>query len=108
MRRGNPHVVYVGRANCAAEAAVCSSCGAGIGEPCIPNSHTGPVPHQCRVDLTDAIGLRDISPAPLFTQSPARPGDAERLGDQPQLDVSSLNSAGGASVSPVFFGSETT
>ena len=59
-------VVYTGRAQHSWAAFPCSSCHAGICEPCVPNLHTGPVPHRCRIDLAEAIGLRDVADAPLL------------------------------------------
>jgi hypothetical protein len=66
MARRPQNVVYVGSARTAAEAFPCSSCYADIGKPRSWNRHTGPIPHQCRIDLADAIGLRDSAPAPLL------------------------------------------
>jgi hypothetical protein len=106
MTRPSPRVVYIGGADCAAHAAPCSSCNADIGEACIPNRHTGPVPHQCRVDFAEAIGLRDISASPLF-ESPASAGDAGRPGSTGDVGRFLPELAGGASVSPAFFGDET-
>jgi hypothetical protein len=62
--------------------------------------------HQCRVDLAEAIGLRDISALPLF-ESPASAGDAAQQGSTAALGRFLPKLAAGASVSPVFFGSET-
>jgi len=69
MMRSSPRVVYTGRAQHAWAAVVCSSCGAGIGHPCVWNRHTGPVPHAVRRNLADAIGLRDMQEAPLLEMS---------------------------------------
>jgi hypothetical protein len=66
MKRPSPSIVYVGSADCAAHAVFCLSCYAAIGTPCVPNRHTGAVPHQARRELAEAIGLRDAAPAPLL------------------------------------------
>jgi hypothetical protein len=107
MTRPSPRVVYVGRAPSAALAFPCSSCHAEICVPCRLMAHMRPGTHQCRVDLAEAIGLRDISASPLFESSADQPGDAAQQGSTADLGRSSLNSAGGASVSPAFFGDET-
>ncbi len=107
MTRPSPRVVYVGRATTAALAFPCSSCHAEIGTPCnpwrLPNM---PTPHQCRVDLDEAIGLRDISASPLFESSADQPGDAAQQGSTADLGRSLPQLAGGASVSPAFFAGE--
>jgi len=72
-RRRRPAVVYVGRAPTAALAFPCSSCYAEIGQPCNPEWLRGmPVPHQCRVDMAEAIGLVDVADAPLFDDAATR------------------------------------
>jgi hypothetical protein len=70
--RPSPRVIYVGRADRASESVPCSSCGADIGCPCIPNRHTGPVPHAIRIELAAAIGLRDVAVVPLFDDGATR------------------------------------
>ena len=70
MKRRAPAVVYVGRARCAAEAFPCSSCYAEVAEPCRPMAHMRPGTHQCRIDLAEAIGLRDVAAVPLLEPAP--------------------------------------
>lgn len=65
-KQSEARVVYVGKATAAHMAVFCTSCYAAIGTPCVPSRHTGAVPHAARRDLAEAIGLRDVAPAPLL------------------------------------------
>jgi hypothetical protein len=71
MTRPSPHIVYVGKANCAAEAVPCFNCRVAIGTACINGINPGK-PHRIRVELAEAIGLVDVQPAPVFDDDATR------------------------------------